>query len=434
METRETFVHDNRVQCPTPVHYHHRRHLDGRTSESDTYLSGKEGQYKTVTCSRGGKFIPGELKLRSFSAKTETVLYGTGSIEAVTGGNRNARPPRDDGWSTSWTGPLGLWSIGPLSSNMSPITIPSNLGSLALLKAKAKFHASGEDLGQFFAELPESVDTVRKTIEGIMAAIRKARKAGFSWKRCNQARLLLRSGRTLKSLPKRFSNAWLQWRYGIRPLFWDALMLIRIINERYKRSPDTGLLRKSATESFEDMRMQNFKRSTGDTRYDYRVQVSAKVRAKATIYYRKIAQVRLSSDILHYYGLHPEQLPALLWELTPLSFVVDWFANVGEWIKAITPRADVRIEGYCVSTRTSLSKSRVGTGNTWPGSSTQRSYKNTASYPEDKYSLESLDRAVGGSLADLSISLKPQILLSIQQKMDLISLAIQKMLGNRRRV
>lgn len=433
METRHTFVNDYRKQKSYPIHYVFTARKTGYRKEVDFFRQGKPGMLHTVHCSRGGKFIPGEVKLRAFSASRETVLYGEDGHLVVNVGSSPALPPgQDDGWVEEWHGALGLYSIGPLGSGVSPISVPPNLGDIALTKAKAKFHASGEDLGQFIAELPESVRTVLTMTREVMRVVRNLRKEGFSWKRCDQARRLLRSGKTIKSLPRKLSHAWLLWRYGVRPLYWDMLMVIRVINEKYNFSKDTGLLRKSATETFEQQHEYVVVRSTAHDKYDYRVQMEARVKARATIYYRKLAGVSLHSEILRYYGLHPEQFPALLWEITPLSFVMDWFINVGEWIKAITPRADVRIEGFSISTKTSLSKTRTGIKNTFKSSSI-RSTTYDAAYPTDTYRLDSLVRTVGNSLSDLQIALKPQVLLSVQQKLDLLALAFQRMSANRRR-
>jgi hypothetical protein len=38
-----------------------------------------------------------------------------------------------------------------------------------------------------------------------------------------------------------------------------------------------------------------------------------------------------------YWGMNMAQLPSALWELTPLSFVSDWFLNIGQYIAAISP-------------------------------------------------------------------------------------------------
>lgn len=50
-------------------------------------------------------------------------------------------------------------------------------------------------------------------------------------------------------------------------------------------------------------------------------------------------------------GFNITQIPATMWNLTTLSFAVDWFANVGSYIAAMTPSLDVRNRGSCVSVR-----------------------------------------------------------------------------------
>lgn len=73
---------------------------------------------------------------------------------------------------------------------------------------------------------------------------------------------------------------------------------------------------------------------------------------------RRQFDARVSSGLIYEYvshapsdvfmrtlGLNGRDLLPTLWELVPLSFVVDWFTNVGRWINAVTPNPDVRILG-----------------------------------------------------------------------------------------
>lgn len=427
MSTHRIFVNDNQTRIATPLKYEH-IYTDGYRSYGSWVPNVKIGTYQTVDCYQGGKFIPGELKLRAFRASRKTVLYGIGSIECEF--DVPAYPQRLK--TTRWAGPIGSAFPGPLPENVSPISIPNNIGALALTKAKAKFHASGEDLGQFFAELPESLRTLKQGIDVITMAIRKARNGGFTWSRAARALKLLKDGRSLKRIPSQLSNAWLTWRYGIRPLYWDALMIADIIQKGYKRSSDVGLLRKSASETWEETRNDFHQGGSSETDYDYMVQVQAKVKSRATIYYQKIGEVSLASDLLRYYGLHPEQIPGLLWELTPLSFTIDWFSNVGSWVAAITPRADCRILGYCISTKTDLRRSRTSVGSSYKGYGPKATVD--VSDFSDTWSEETFDRSVGNSVSGLTtLALKPQVFLSIQQQIDLLTLGIQRFLGNQRR-
>jgi hypothetical protein len=43
------------------------------------------------------------------------------------------------------------------------------------------------------------------------------------------------------------------------------------------------------------------------------------------------------------YGLGLENIPSAIWEVIPYSFIIDWFVNAGDYIKACTPKADVKV-------------------------------------------------------------------------------------------
>lgn len=69
---------------------------------------------------------------------------------------------------------------------------------------------------------------------------------------------------------------------------------------------------------------------------------------QATISYQVKRGLGLD-EALNGYGLSLRHLPGVLWELTPLSFVVDRFVDVSSFIGAITPDPSVRQLQNCVS-------------------------------------------------------------------------------------
>jgi hypothetical protein len=56
-----------------------------------------------------------------------------------------------------------------------------------------------------------------------------------------------------------------------------------------------------------------------------------------------------SEALLTTLGLRPSDVPRTLWELTPYSFVVDWFVNVGDWLQAVTPVPGITVKGNWVT-------------------------------------------------------------------------------------
>jgi hypothetical protein len=72
------------------------------------------------------------------------------------------------------------------------------------------------------------------------------------------------------------------------------------------------------------------------------------VRVGAGVCY--IASSMLPTDaLMKSLSLRGRDIPSLLWELTPYSFVVDWFANVGQWVQAVVPDPSLSFTGNWVT-------------------------------------------------------------------------------------
>jgi hypothetical protein len=75
-------------------------------------------------------------------------------------------------------------------------------------------------------------------------------------------------------------------------------------------------------------------------------------------------------DELTIFGV--DQLAESLWELIPFSFIVDWFANVGDTIAALTPDAGVKQRASWVTVRENItalnSSGQIRNNATWPTS------------------------------------------------------------------
>ena len=66
---------------------------------------------------------------------------------------------------------------------------------------------------------------------------------------------------------------------------------------------------------------------------------------------------QLNINEQNFWGLSLMDIPSTAWELVPLSFVGDWFFNVGDWIRAVTPDPTRRI----LSSSVSIRRSRITT-------------------------------------------------------------------------
>jgi len=135
---------------------------------------------------------------------------------------------------------------------------------------------------------------------------------------------------------KRLGDDWMAYRYGVMPLVYSY----RDIQKTLERGMSVNI---KATKSVSP-------RPTGTTlpastvKYVVTDEVgSITVRATAFSYYSASALASLAGV-----GFNPLQT---LWELTPYSFVADWFVDVGSWI-AINCSMNLSTQRYaCISRR-----------------------------------------------------------------------------------
>lgn len=145
---------------------------------------------------------------------------------------------------------------------------------------------------------------------------------------------------------KRASNEWLQYRYGMRQLVFDyenSLALIKAL----KNPPRKAFIVKDVYTSDEDYTHgpEHFY-----TNFDERrVSVKRKTRYEVTAGVLVEGRLGDTGHIIDAAGIL-DIIPAI-WDLTRLSFVFDWFVDVGTWLSAINPDVSKVTRGSWLSTR-----------------------------------------------------------------------------------
>lgn len=234
-----------------------------------------------------------------------------------------------------------LWYYGTVAPAMTPIVRANAFLSASpvdplrvrrlRMQAYSKLNSSKTGLGESLAEASQVLRMLRHPLEGLSNLFKD-----FVYSR------RLRRFRTLKEL----SGIWLEIRYGIVPLY-------STISKLTKPLKVSGLLDEQASEVISDVKYPNV--------WAWQTAVDP---GRTTFYSTSISEVKEVHRYRLYYsvvdvplyrafafGSSVFQTPQLAWELTHLSFVLDWWFNIGDAIGAATMNPSVFIQGETFSIR-----------------------------------------------------------------------------------
>jgi len=256
-------------------------------------------------------------------------------------------------------------SEGPSTSSLMPwasADLPTRVDS-AIVSAYAKMNSPVFQGQVFAAEALKTLAMLRHPL----ASLQKLTASVLT-----KQKSLVRQG---LSVSKASANAWLEYRYGWKPLMLDVKDFSSALGT--ERFPNKVLRSSSASNSSfrKDWNGRVYDGSYSRVLADLHVEYDSRV--KAGVRYRIHDPDAASFENLAF-GLSLNHLPSTLWELVPYSFVVDWFVNVGDWLNAIIPNPNIHILSNYSSTLISESRSlrytgvefRNGYDNTWSSTGT----------------------------------------------------------------
>lgn len=201
------------------------------------------------------------------------------------------------------------------------------------------------------ADLSEATGLVmaaeaNKTIKTLTDIMAKVVRLAIAFKR-------LRVKEILGELsPRELSNSYLQLRYGVRPLLYDA----RSVQEALQQGlgTDRRTFRGFSSES-----------ADVDDVYTAYNSASSNIQTVRTAEVRVEARAGVLCKIDAISGLNTwgfDQPLEAMWELMPYSFILDWFFNFGETIASWTPEGGLKdLASWVVVTTTATQRNIVGT-------------------------------------------------------------------------
>jgi len=140
-----------------------------------------------------------------------------------------------------------------------------------------------------------------------------------------------------KALSQWLSGNWLEYSFGAKPLandLSDAVKayqgLLEQTDKHRERIPAFG---KNQEYFFEDRN----RTSVGNVYYLRQFQVRGSVSVRYILFIEYSAKGWTpENDVLHRFGLTAEEFVPTIWELTPWSFLWDYFTNIGDILEATT--------------------------------------------------------------------------------------------------
>jgi hypothetical protein len=191
-------------------------------------------------------------------------------------------------------------------------------------------YAFGEDIG----ELGETIEFLRRPMFSMVHLAKRFRKDVL--KRLSAKKALYHA--------QAVASVWLEYRFAFQPLVQSSWNLV----ESFSKKRDALPPRRSA-HGRSTVQGSQSSTSSATSRYGFTQTKTVNVEHKASILYEVTNPV---TGWRHTYGLRGKDIPTTLWQLLPLSFMVDRVYDVSSFCRAIINLADPRVSILAGSTTT----------------------------------------------------------------------------------
>ncbi len=217
----------------------------------------------------------------------------------------------------------------------------NNLVTEVCTGALAKRGHADSNLFESIAEIDQTLDLLRKPLKTLYGIYERIRK--------DKAKLLLlteMSSNAYKVLDPRFlSGGYLAYRYGLRPAIQDVQTVLKGLHK------SVGKMRITSRSS-SSLRGTNVTTSypiVGGLKFTTETSITDDIVCRA------MSLNEVDVGILHNLGFTAKGLITLPWELTTLSFVADWFVNIGDYLNALAPSLGWKELGNCYTLKREIS-------------------------------------------------------------------------------
>lgn len=224
--------------------------------------------------------------------------------------------------------------------NGSALASSDHLISLACTKALAGVQQAEVSGLVALAEFRETVQSLLHPIDATLKWL--ARNAPSKKKRRKRSYKAKAS-----ELAKAVSDQHLTVVFGILPFISDIQGILKAL-ESLEPLPVRQTARGKASQQIQESETEVQRVHDSLTEYSDQ-STTASVTRTVTVRAYQLYETKVT--IANALGITFSNVPLAVWQTATLSFVVDWFANVGDFISALTPRADISYlaSGYTIT-------------------------------------------------------------------------------------
>lgn len=245
---------------------------------------------------------------------------------------------------------FGEWwryNLFTLANSRVPLRSASTYEQLSLQKAYGKIRSADLELGETLGEYRETIRMFREPLSSLKKFLLDDKSRNLrlllALAKRNRREVNLLLGRTGSASVDAMTGTWMELRYGLRPL----VMLVQDVIDRVEekradlldpnkiRSAKSKLVFTVETEEDVDVGWTTSSVVRGNCFVRDKYTTSASVQYKQTG----------TDTFLDTLGLTPRFLPETAWQLTRLSFVVDWLFTIGPWLATLRIKPEVQILG-----------------------------------------------------------------------------------------
>jgi len=292
-----------------------------------------------------GKFTPGEYRVNPYYVSRQKVEGGAGL----------ANVQWKSGLYTFVFTDIGDISGKFIQDAFSQFSAPdyTNLGQLAVQRAYRNVGQAKANLGENLGEIVETIRMINQPLKSLRDFLLDSK--GHRLNLLNKYLRYLRNGDWHQGIgkgelnqtigaAKAAADSWLEFRYGWRPLLLSLCSVVDVLTtqvealNKYKIYTSGSKISRDVDLGRKDMTPGGYQSIS----YLPTLVGKDKVSIFARVQYRRVNLPTLPQRL----SLSPEYVPELLWELTRLSFVVDWLFSVGSWLGSLRINPDVQILGH----------------------------------------------------------------------------------------